>query len=1622
VWTALFLLSLLMQYGALANPSSALAVHGENLFQLDGNAVTDPAPPAPVGDDWDKVFNGTSSANSTQFITDPVDSDTDQTFTGGSTKDDINTTSWLWKFAKASQAKNDITNAFAAAYTDPQNGHTIAYFGLNKFEADGDNFVGFWFFKNQIAPTGDGNPPGSPFSAGHAVGDILILADYTNGGTLATFSIYEWVGTGGDVNGTLHSIASGVPCTGGGGDVACGATNGNTETAPWPFDGRDGDPGVFPPGTLFEGGVDLTQLGLDTGCFTTFLAETRASQSVDATLSDFAYGNFSFCVTPTISTQVSGSSITIGGAGVTDTAHLSGTKGVPTGTVDFFLCGPTGSAANCTTGGVDAGQDKVVNGSGDATSNAMSPTTAGWYCFRAEYTPAQGSHYLPASHTNNTTECFEVLKASPTITTAENQAVLVGNTISDSATLSGGFNPTGTITFRAYGPDDATCAAAAVFISAPVAVNNGNNTYGPVSFSPAVAGVYRWIATYSGDANNNGVAGLCNDTGETDTVNKVSPTIATSANETVTIGASISDSATLSGGLNPTGTITFRAYGPDDATCAGAPAFVSAATPVAGGGAGPVSFVPTAVGVYRWIASYSGDANNNPVVGLCNAAGETDTVVKTNPLIATVLHGGGQDGTSITVPLGTAVTDSSTLTGATADAGGSVHYQVFSDSQCQSLAFDAGTKLVTNSVVPNSSPFTINVAGTYYWQADYSGDAKNNAASSACNLEIVTVPKNIPAISTTANESVVIGNAIHDTASLTDGFNPTGTITFKAWGPANDTCAGNPVFQTTVDVDGNGPYGPVQFTPGAPGSYHWIASYSGDANNAAVSGGCGDAGENDTVIKASPTIATVASGSVVVGGQITDTATVSGGFSPTGIVTFNLYGPGDTSCAGPAIFTDTAVLAAGVATSDPYTTTAAGTYRWVASYGGDVNNNPVAGNCNDANESVVVTKDSPAISTDASASVVVGGLIWDVATLSDGFNPTGTITFHLYGPDDASCATSIFTDTATVLGNGQYTSDSFTTAAAGTYRWVASYGGDANNDPVAGNCNDENESVVVTKAQPEIATQATEGGIQGDPLSDTATVSGGFNPTGSVTFTLYASNDPTCDGDPIFTSTVALGQGGTATSGTFAAPGAGSFHWIASYSGDANNDPVAGTCGDEGETTIIRQFAPDITTTLHSGELSGAELSVLFGSDVFDTATLTGAGPTAGGTVEYTVFSDSECSDVYADAGTKSVVNGSVPASDSVSFPDPGTYYWQAHYSGDANNAPATSACQDEVLTVTTPNLHAVKLVATNDGEFGPTSTAEPGDTLTFQITVTNSGDGDAIDVPVTDDINPVLTHASFVSCSDGCDNVAGVLSWTIPLIEANGGSEVVTFEVELDADFPVGVTELPNVVVVVGPGSNCEEESEDADCDTNTTVNQPALTILKDVSGFTGGTAIDGTPIAKIGDTLTYTLTYDITSPPAHNGVITDVVPVGLAYVDASATTNAEFTLVNYNAPTHTLTWNAALVTVDGSLSFKVTVLATAPDQVQPIDNVATIESDDTAPDNDDAKVLVQQVQAATGTPLVTPPTTDTIGSTTQAPTSNAGFSLMLVLLALAAFVLSLGYITPAPERARRRTEGRRR
>jgi hypothetical protein len=114
------------------------------------------------------------------------------------------------------------------------------------------------------------------------------------------------------------------------------------------------------------------------------------------------------------------------------------------------------------------------------------------------------------------------------------------------------------------------------------------------------------------------------------TVHRASPVIATIASPGIALGGQLRDTAVVSGLVNPVAgaTVDFRLYGPDDAACAGPPVFESLAQPLgANGAATSAPFTPTADGVYRWRASYSGDANNNAVASACNDANENATVI-----------------------------------------------------------------------------------------------------------------------------------------------------------------------------------------------------------------------------------------------------------------------------------------------------------------------------------------------------------------------------------------------------------------------------------------------------------------------------------------------------------------------------------------------------------------------------------------------------------------------------------------------------------------------------------------------------------------------------------------------------------------------------------------------------------------------------------------------------------------------------------------------------------------------------------------------------------------------------------------------------------------------------------
>jgi hypothetical protein len=340
-----------------------------------------------------------------------------------------------------------------------------------------------------------------------------------------------------------------------------------------------------------------------------------------------------------------------------------------------------------------------------------------------------------------------------------------------------------------------------------------------------------------------------------------------------------------------------------------------------------------------------------------------------------------------------------------------------------------------------------------------------------------------PTITTSASPigDQVVGTAIavSDTATFhgTTSTAPTGSVSFTLF--SDSTClstavSGTGSISTTGGVSTASFSG--SFTPTAPGTYQWIASYAGDPNNNGFTTVCGASGEQLTVIRASPTITTSASpiGDQVVGTAIavSDTATFHGTTStaPTGSVSFTLFS--DSTCLSTAVSgTGSISTTGGVSTasfSGTFTPTAPGTYQWIAKYAGNANNNGFTTVCGASGEQLTVIQASPTITTSATANATVGGTMSDTATLSGGATPTGTITFTLFGPNNATCAlpaafTSINT---TVSGDGNYSSAPFTPLLPGTYLWVATYSGDPNNNFATTMCGDTGETSAVFSFAP----------------------------------------------------------------------------------------------------------------------------------------------------------------------------------------------------------------------------------------------------------------------------------------------------------------------------------------------------------------------------------------------------------------------------------------------------------------------------------------------------------------------------------------------------------------------------
>ncbi|HEY2714969.1 MAG TPA: hypothetical protein VGI73_01970 [Solirubrobacterales bacterium] len=652
----------------------------------------------------------------------------------------------------------------------------------------------------------------------------------------------------------------------------------------------------------------------------------------------------------------SGETITVlEGAKVKDQATLSGTNsGKATGTVEYFVYADAG----CKEPVAEAGEASVAGGiAGDSESLELEGGAT--YHWQAVYS-GDGNHE-PA-----TSPCTEVatVRAATSLATllhaegeeGEELTIAAGAGVRDEAVLGGSKaeTATGTVEFALY--EDSSCEELAE--GAGEITLDGESI--PLSEEVAPAGgVYYWQAVYSGDTLHQAATSPCDEILVVDSPTALETELIGEGQEgteiTVAEGASVHDTATLSGAkaAEATGTVRYEVFSDPECT-----ELVEAAgeVSVAAGTVPPSSEVPLEPGIYFWQASYSGDGVNHASVSPCGSEG---AVVL--PQLTTELSDGEASEPEIQVVEGTGVTDTATLHGPhAAEATGTVEYFVYADEKCEELVEAAGEVTVAGATAPPSEELHL-PAGSYLWQAEYSGDGKNPPAVSECGDEALSVQTSTSVTTTLSGgeeegEEIEVeqGTAVSDQASLSgaNAGGANGIVSYSVY--ADPECTELVALAGQVEAEG-GVVPPSEEQTLPIGTYYWQAEYNGDQKNQGAESACGS--EVEAVW--GPITSEQTSGEesadfleVTEGAGVTDAVELHGPHAAeaTGTVTYFVYEDsqcedlideaGEVAVAGPEVEpSDEEVLEGGI-------------YFWQAEYSGGGGNPPAVSEC--AEEELVV--------------------------------------------------------------------------------------------------------------------------------------------------------------------------------------------------------------------------------------------------------------------------------------------------------------------------------------------------------------------------------------------------------------------------------------------------------------------------------------------------------------------------------------------------------------------------------------------------------------------------------------------------------------------------------------------
>ena len=170
-------------------------------------------------------------------------------------------------------------------------------------------------------------------------------------------------------------------------------------------------------------------------------------------------------------------------------------------------------------------------------------------------------------------------------------------------------------------------------------------------------------------------------------------------------------------------------------------------------------------------------------------------------------------------------------------------------------------------------------------------------------------------------------------------------------------------------------------------------------------------------------------------------------------------------------------------------------------------------------------------------------------------------------------------------------------------------------------------------------------------------------------------------------------------------------------------------------------------------------------------------------------------------------------------------------------------------------------------------TTAKPGDTIKYTITVKNTGKADLTNVKVTDKLPAYYSEA--VEEVDAQGTVTGSIirdgSVTISKLPVGSTATItINYTIKSGVDLDCGDTVITNKV----SGTTDQDQTEDSNDN-----NQVTTTVTNDCEyGYDLVKTVDK-PNAQVGDTLTYTLTFKNTGRlDVTNVVIKDALPQGVA------------------------------------------------------------------------------------------------------------------------------------------------